>query len=165
MNRTFILGAALFVWLAAILSPGSSARADTVCTSPEGKYIEVDLQFRELRLKCGDVVTAEYPIAVGKMGWETSRGRHTVLEMQEDPWFRSPLNRSVLIPPGPDNPLGDRWIGFARTERGVQGIHGTNAPDLVLRRAQVSHGCIRMLNAHVRKVYAEVTPGTPVIIF
>jgi L,D-transpeptidase ErfK/SrfK len=47
--------------------------------------------------------------------------------------------KKEIIPPGPLNPLGDRWIG---TSLKHIGIHSTNQP-MSIGRA-LSHGCMRL---------------------
>ena len=63
------------------------------------------------------------------------------------------------IPPGPNNPLGTRWLGF---DWGGVGIHGTNAPWTVGSAA--SHGCLRMVTSEVEELFELVEVGTPVIV-
>ncbi|MEM8603295.1 MAG: L,D-transpeptidase, partial [Cyanobacteria bacterium P01_H01_bin.121] len=58
-----------------------------------------------------DAPLMSYPIAVGKDGWETPTGTFEVIQMLKDPAWEHPWNGSV-VPAGPGNPLGDRWIGF-----------------------------------------------------
>ena len=62
-----------------------------------------------------------------------------------------------MVPPGPDNPLGDyaMYLGWP-----TYLIHGTNKPYGVGRR--VSRGCIRMYPARRGALYAEIPVGTPV---
>lgn len=108
-----------------------------------------------------------FPIAVGREGFETPVGRFQVEEMVEHPEFvkvDSAVTLRVLkrIPPGPTNPLGERWIGFAHGEGWTVGIHGTPNPELLGRA--VSGGCIRMRNADVVRVYERVQLGTTVIV-
>ncbi|MEL7333315.1 MAG: L,D-transpeptidase, partial [Cyanobacteria bacterium J06560_2] len=64
------------------------------------------------------------------------------------------------IPPGPDNPLGDRWIGFWSNGEAQIGFHGTNQEELI--GEAVSHGCVRMRNRDIKKLYELVEIGTPV---
>jgi lipoprotein-anchoring transpeptidase ErfK/SrfK len=45
---------------------------------------------------------------------------------------------------------------------GFVGIHGTNRPELVPGR--VSHGCVRMRNADIRRLARLMPPGTPLTI-
>lgn len=102
-----------------------------------------------------------YPIAVGKAGWETPIGHYQVIDMRRHPAWEHPWNGKV-IPPGPDNPLGVRWIGFWTDGRNFIGFHGT--PDESLVGQAVSHGCIRMRNQDVLALYALVKIGTPVTV-
>ena len=66
------------------------------------------------------------------------------------------------IGPGPDNPLGDRWIGFTTAYGWTIGFHGTPQPELLGQA--VSHGCVRMRNRDVVDLYRRVDIGTPVIV-
>jgi lipoprotein-anchoring transpeptidase ErfK/SrfK len=51
----------------------------------------------------------------------------------------------------------------ALTMRGGEyAIHGTNNPGSI--GGFVSHGCIRMHNSDIRKLYSMVSIGTPVIV-
>jgi hypothetical protein len=100
-------------------------------------------------------------VAIGRPGWETPTGEFTITVKAKNPtWF--PPEWAVEeepVPPGPDNPLGDRWMGLS--EKGY-GIHATNAPSSIGRAA--SHGCIRMYPEHARDLYNQVKKGTPVTI-
>lgn len=100
---------------------------------------------------------ASYPIAVGKAGWETPIGSFRIILMQQDPTWRHPFTGEV-IPPGADNPLGSRWIGFWTDGVHQIGFHGTNQEDLIGQA--VSHGCIRMRDADAQALYAQVAIGT-----
>ncbi len=62
-----------------------------------------------------------------------------------------------MIPPGPDNPLGN--YALMLSERGYL-IHGTNKKFGV--GTQVSHGCFRMYNDNIGRLVYEVSKGTPV---
>jgi L,D-transpeptidase ErfK/SrfK len=112
--------------------------------------------------------TESFPIAIGKDGWDTPPGRFHVEEMVEHPDFLKidttvvPAQVIKRIPPGPTNPLGERWIGFAHGDGWTLGIHGTPNPELLGHA--VSHGCIRMRNSDVIRVYDRVQLGTTVIV-
>ena len=107
----------------------------------------------------GKKVMAKYPIAVGKAGWETPIGAFTVINKEEDPIFKS-FKTGIIIQPGPDNPLGVRWIGIWTDGKTQLGFHGTDQPELIGKA--VSHGCIRMHNKDVIALYKYVTIGTVV---
>jgi len=53
-----------------------------------------------------------------------------------------------VMPPGPDNPLGDYKLTLSW---GDYGIHGTAMPLGVGR--MVSHGCTRMYPGHIKKLF------------
>jgi L,D-transpeptidase ErfK/SrfK len=64
-----------------------------------------------------------------------------------------------IIPPGPENPLGDYAL---RLTRSGYLIHGTNRPYGVGMR--VTHGCVRMYPEDIEALFPEVPVGTPVQI-
>ena len=51
---------------------------------------------------------------------------------------------------------------FAHGEGWTLGFHGTPNPELIGQA--VSHGCVRMRNADVLKMYDRVQIGTPVTV-
>lgn len=105
-----------------------------------------------------------YPIGVAVEGWSTPRGTTRVVAKQVHPaWYPPPSIRKEqpdlpqMVPPGPDNPLGDYalrlgWPGYL--------IHGTNIPDGVGRNS--SHGCIRLYPEDIERLFNKVSVGTPV---
>ena len=121
----------------------------------------IRLTQRRVYVYRGDRVQTSYPIAIGRAGWETPTGTFKILHMERDPSWEHPLNGQV-IPPGPNNPLGRRWIGFWTDGKNFIGFHGT--PNERLIGQAVSHGCIRMRNRDVEALYDQVTVGTPVIV-
>lgn len=67
------------------------------------------------------------------------------------------LGRKLILPPGPNNPVGVAWIGL---DRPGYGIHGTPSPEAVGRTE--SHGCFRLANWNAEYLVKLVTVGTPV---
>jgi L,D-transpeptidase ErfK/SrfK len=95
-------------------------------------------------------VVMTYPMSIGRMDWETPLGRTRIVsKMRKPSWYPpasvlaeheadgNPLPR--VVPPGPDNPLGDYAMRLGLPS---YLIHGTNRPAGVGMR--VTHGCIRM---------------------
>lgn len=143
--------------------------APSVAPDPASPYLVIRLKDRRLDVMNDDAMTpvASFPIAVGREGRETPTGRFRVEEMIEHPDYQQidPHDRSRVlkrIPPGPANPLGERWIGFIRGDGWTIGIHGTPHPHLLGRA--VSGGCIRMRNADVVRVYEQIGLGTTVVV-
>jgi len=69
------------------------------------------------------------------------------------------LGRKLIIPPGPNNPVGVAWIGL---DRPGYGIHGTPEPEKVGRTE--SHGCFRLANWDARTLLDIAWTGLPVIV-
>lgn len=130
---------------------------------PEVQTVRLVLKLQErlLYVYDGERIKAAYPVAVGKAGWETPKGEFRVLEMVRQPGWTNPFTQEVM-PPGPDNPLGERWIAFWTDGTNYVGFHGT--PNRASVGQFASHGCVRMFNEHVRELYEVVQIGTPVVV-
>ncbi|MHB2016094.1 MAG: L,D-transpeptidase family protein [Candidatus Xenobia bacterium] len=126
--------------------------------------IIVDLGRYQLVLVDGTVVERRYPICCGQPGHPTPTGEFHVMDMVTNPtWYppKSPWAANAkIIPPGPDNPLGTRWMGL---DNDVVGIHGTNAPYSIGTAS--SHGCMRMHIKDVEELYKHVHVGMRVTIY
>lgn len=129
-----------------------------------GPRILVNLARFELLLDRPGTSLKRYPIACGSQDWPTPTGRFVIYEKVQDPSWIPPdspwAKEAKTIPPGPDNPLGTRWIGL---DWGNVGIHGTNA-DWSIGSAS-SHGCLRMYLSDVEELYDLVKADMPVTIF
>jgi lipoprotein-anchoring transpeptidase ErfK/SrfK len=123
--------------------------------------VVIKLNQRRVYIYQNQQLKTSYPIAVGREGWETPVGEYQVIEMISQPTWEHPLTGDI-IPPGPDNPLGERWIGFWTDGKNYIGFHGTPNTETVGQAA--SHGCIRMFNQDVLTLFQMVKIGTPVIV-
>ncbi len=155
--------------------PGISPTPSRLLSEPQGRlasvapalsallqpYMVVDLSDRQVSVYRGAIAQSSYAIAVGKAGWETPAGTFQVTDKQIDPHWQHPITKRD-IGPGPDNPLGSRWIGFWTDGIHVIGFHGTNQTELIGQA--VSHGCIRMTNPDIEALFEQVQVGTPVIV-
>ncbi|PSB32213.1 L,D-transpeptidase [Stenomitos frigidus ULC18] len=121
----------------------------------------VKLSQRRVYLYQGDRLLAKYTLAIGKQGWETPTGIFQVLSKEKNPVFKS-FRTGQLIEPGPDNPLGVRWIGIWTDGKTQIGFHGTNQEELLGQA--VSHGCLRMRNRDVTAMFDQVSLGTIVSV-
>ncbi|MGI0490490.1 L,D-transpeptidase [Alkalinema pantanalense CENA528] len=121
----------------------------------------VDLSDRVVYLYRHDKIKASYRVAIGQKGWETPTGNFRIKQMIPHPTWQHPLTDEIF-PPGLENPLGDRWIGFAADTTMKIGFHGTRETSSIGKA--VSHGCLRMTNQNVRSLYEEVSLGTVVTV-
>lgn len=110
----------------------------------------------------------DYPVGVSNAERKAPLGFSRVVSMVRNPAWHVPLSiqkemaeqgREVkkVVPPGPENPLGSRWIGFSD---GTYGFHGTTLPWSIKRYA--SHGCARFLREDIEDLFSRVRVGMPV---
>ncbi len=104
-----------------------------------------------------------WPIGIGAEEAPSPVGPFTVKSKDENPTWVVPasIQRTMehpraVVPPGPDNPLGDYRI---RLSIDVYAIHGTNDPWTVGRLT--THGCIRLYPEDIETLYPLVETGTP----
>lgn len=96
--------------------------------------IVIDVAKLNLTVYENDQVIATFPVAVGKSSTPTPLGEWKVIHKSMN-W---------------GNGFGTRWMGL-NVPWGIYGIHGTNKPGSIGTYA--SHGCIRMFNRDVEKLY------------
>lgn len=118
------------------------------------RRIVVSVPDRKLALIEDGRVVKTYRIAIGAKDSPSPSGSFTIAHRIPQPTYYAP---GIVTAPGPENPLGTRWIGLS--VKGF-GIHGTNQPGSIGRRA--SHGCVRMRNRDVEDLFERVRPGDSV---
>ncbi len=116
----------------------------------------------------GENTVITFPIGIGREGWSTPIGVTKITKKVPNPSWTPPASIRAehaaegdplppVVPPGPDNPLGPYALrlGFPSYL-----LHGSNKPYGIGMR--VSHGCIRLYNHDVGKLFAMVPEGTRV---
>src|SRR5262249_1987636 len=132
--------------------------------------IVINLGDRTLYWLRDDKVVGGFPVAVGRISWETPPGNYTIVGRRRDPvWHVPPSIQKemkergeevkTVVPAGPDNPLGSFWLQLSVPG---YGIHGTNKPTSVGKFT--THGCIRLRGDDIEHLYNEVPTGTTVDI-
>ncbi|MGB0953886.1 MAG: L,D-transpeptidase [Planctomycetota bacterium] len=100
-----------------------------------------------------------FAVSMGREGEPTPLGTFTLDICEKEPVYYPPGGQPV--PYGnPDNPLGERWMGFQEDRQ--YGIHGTNSEDTI--GSYESGGCIRMHNAEVIDLFDYLCKGISVTI-
>ena len=127
-------------------------------------YILVDRANFKLHFYRDLKLVKSYTVAIGAQGFATPAGLYDVQSKQVDPTWYVPEEdwagklAGTTVPPGPDNPLKARGMGF----NGGAGIHGTDEEASLGTAA--SRGCVRMAVPDVVDLYDQVDVGTPVYI-
>jgi lipoprotein-anchoring transpeptidase ErfK/SrfK len=129
-----------------------------------GPVILIRRSANRLTLYNGMKTVRTFTVATGQNVYPTPLGRFQIVVKWKNPWWYPPTQDSWAkglkpVPPGPNNPLGTRWMGLSSP--GV-GIHGTDEPASI--GYSLSHGCIRMLVPQAEWLFNHVDVGTPVFI-
>ena len=131
-------------------APAAISKAEVECR----RVIVVSLEDRKLALVANGQVKKVYRVAVGKPSTPSPVGTFTIERRAANPTYS---HDGRIVPPGPGNPVGTRWMGLSI--KGY-GIHGTNEPKSIGKAA--SHGCIRMAKADVEELFQLVAVGDAV---
>jgi lipoprotein-anchoring transpeptidase ErfK/SrfK len=110
-------------------------------------------------------LVAFYPATIGSAQRPAPSGTLRVLGVAPEPDYTyDPAklsydrgDRRVVVPPGPNNPVGTVWIDLSADS---YGIHGTPDPSKVAKTA--SNGCVRLTNWDAEQLAAAVKPGVTV---
>ena len=145
MKRYFLIVFIIFVCFSQVSADSKLGKA----------RIEINIPSLTLSLYNGDILLKEYPVCLGKNLTYTPQGEYRIIYKTVNPYW---INKDVVVPPGPGNPLGARWIGITR---GI-GIHGNSKPESIGRYE--SAGCIRMYNRDVEELYNLAPVNTSVAI-
>jgi lipoprotein-anchoring transpeptidase ErfK/SrfK len=113
---------------------------------PQGSIsIVINADKKTLTVYDDEKVHVVLPVAVGKYKTPTPIGEWRIVHKSAN-WGGG---------------FGSRWLGL-NVPWGIFGIHGTNKPSSIGTNA--SHGCIRMFNRDVERLYPIIPLGTPVSI-
>ncbi len=151
------------------LASGQVVRIDNrhiVSAALDSVELIVNVPQRMLFHRGADGVTVGYPVAVGRPSWPTPSGAFVVEVLERHPTWNVPVSileesrrrgriQAAVVPPGPDNPLGEFWIGLSSS--GI-GIHGTNTPSSIF--GAVSHGCVRVHADDIARLFGRIRVGT-----
>ena len=112
-----------------------------------------------------NILVISIPIGIGTDDNQSPVGEFRISEKRKNPsWYVPESIRKEnpdlpkVFPPGPDNPLGTRAMRLGHTSFLM---HGTSKRYGIGMR--VSHGCIRMYNKDVEKLFEIVKVGTKVV--
>lgn len=160
--------------------PWPNPPAGTLVTVPNPRPVEVEPTTR-LTISLGRKLVrayradgqliAQFPCSIAKDKSKRPIGEITVANCAADPNYTldpavfledaevQALGRKLLIPPGPNNPVGVAWISLSLPG---YGIHGTAKPEDIGETE--SHGCFRLANWNAKKLLEMISIGMPVVV-
>jgi L,D-transpeptidase ErfK/SrfK len=153
-------------------APEAEVSVPTRWIVPRSQYRGLVVNVPEMRLymfprraKPGERVTLRtWAVSIGLADQQSPLGRFTVRDKDKNPtWFvpdsiyKEMDEPRRVVPPGPDNPLGDYRL---RLSEGSYSIHGTNTPWSIGR--ETTHGCVRLYPEDLEVLYPMVPVGMPV---
>ncbi len=116
-------------------------------------------------------IMAQFPCSIGADAAKRPVGALQVVAAAENPVYtfdpevfpedaeaRS-LGRRLILPAGPNNPVGTVWLSL---DRPGYGIHGTPKPEDIGRTE--SHGCFRLANWNAERLLRLVIVPMPVTV-
>jgi len=142
--------------------------------SPRGAAARILISITDRVLEVfdsGGSVLAHYPVSIARDVSKRPLGELKVIVVIRNPDYTfdpevfpesaeaREIGHRLILPPGPNNPVGVAWIGL---DRPGYGIHGTPEPEHVGRTE--SHGCFRLANWDALDILEFAYAGLPVVI-
>jgi lipoprotein-anchoring transpeptidase ErfK/SrfK len=133
-------------------------------------HIYLSAHVLEARDAAGGLI-AHFPVSIARMAEKRPEGElHVTVVIANPNYTFDPdvfpesaegreLGRKLVVPPGPNNPVGVAWIGL---DLPGYGIHGTPVPEQVGRTE--SHGCFRLANWDALTLLDLAWVGLPVVV-
>jgi len=156
------------------LQPGVELVVPKIETPPvrQASVVRINLSQRWLRaFDDRGLLLLHFPCSIGRIAEKRPVGELQVLVTAKDPNYTFDpavfpesaeargIRTKLILPPGPNNPVGVAWIGLNRPGFG---IHGTPGPEQVGRTE--SHGCFRLANWNAELLRRRVKPGITVVV-
>jgi len=155
------------------ISAGTTLKIpDVNYPAPDGKAALIVIHLSDKFLEAFDEQTnllAHFPCSIAAKVEKRPVGELHVVVVAPNPNYtldpelfpESPeaqtLDHKIILPPGPNNPVGIAWIGLDKTG---YGIHGSPNPEQIGRTE--SHGCFRLANWDAEYLLKLVWGGMPV---
>lgn len=130
---------------------------------PQGDHIVVDKSEGVMKvLDSDDRLIAQFPVTIGSTQYPLPIGTWKVttyaflppFNYQPDILQNAKTDEDVMLPPGPNGPVGVAWLDLTKEH---YGIHGTDEPQTIGRAE--SSGCIRLANWDVLRLSRMMKPG------
>lgn len=161
-------------FLIALNSDAAFAEGETITVVNPGESLDLDVRYirvlkRLSRLSAYNTagrLVANYPVTIGSDAMPSPEGTVSVVAIAPDPTYhydpevnfqQGENTEPLVLPPGPNGPVGSVWIDLSRP---TYGLHGTPEPSVLFQKS--SHGCVRLTNWDAEELAALVHEGTVV---
>lgn len=156
------------------VAPGTTIKAPFIPAPSRERAAFVRIELSAKVLEAFDSETnliAHFPCSIAARVEKRPAGKLTVVTGAANPNYSfdpavfpeseeaQRIGRKLIIPPGPNNPVGVAWISL---DKPGYGIHGTPRPEQVGRTE--SHGCFRLANWNAEYLLKIVWAGMPVYV-
>ncbi|MGZ3215439.1 L,D-transpeptidase family protein [Paracoccus sp. T5] len=114
-------------------------------------------------------MVVDYPATIGSSATPSPEGTHNVRSVAVNPNYtynpdvnfkQGDNDRKLVVPPGPNGPVGTVWIGLTKP---TYGIHGTPTPSQLF--SNQSMGCVRLTNWDAEELAKMVSIGGTTVEF
>jgi lipoprotein-anchoring transpeptidase ErfK/SrfK len=161
-------------FLKALNPDAAFAQGESISVAAPGdrlvaEVVRIEIRKSERRAVAFDAegrMVANYPVAIGSAVTPSPAGVVEVVAIAMDPTYSylpdtnfvvDGVTESLILPPGPNGPVGSVWIDLSKP---TYGLHGTNTPAALFQAE--SRGCVRFTNWDVEELAHLVKPGTTV---
>ena len=139
---------------------------------PAGKVVRIVIDKAEGEMRGYDdtgAILIAAPATIGSPDTPSPTGEMKVTKAFPDPHYvydpkknfqQGKNRRRLVLPPGPNGPVGSMWIDLTKP---TYGIHGTPEPSQISKTA--SHGCVRLTNWDAGQLGAMIVPNTTTVTF
>jgi lipoprotein-anchoring transpeptidase ErfK/SrfK len=138
--------------------------AENTAMPAKAGSIEIDKSERILFVRgAGDRIVASFPVSIGGPLDPLPVGRMKIVNEVKNPSFTydpallkdaKPGTSKTEIAPGPNNPVGNIWLGLSKPH---WGIHGTPSPERLGR--EETNGCVHLTNWDAQRLATLAKPG------
>ncbi|MDQ1900385.1 L,D-transpeptidase [Paracoccus sp. WLY502] len=154
------------------LVPGATIKVVDTGSRMRGSVARILVDVNTRRVAGFDAngrLLVDYPATIGSSATPSPSGSHHVKTVALNPNYtydpkknfqQGDNDKVLVVPPGPNGPVGTVWIGLSKP---TYGIHGTPTPSQLFRNQ--SMGCVRLTNWDAEELARMVGTETTTVEF
>ena len=154
------------------LVPGNTIKVVDTGSRMRGSVARILVDVNTRRVAGFDAngkLLVDYPATIGSSATPSPSGTHQVKTVALNPNYtydpkknfqQGDNDKVLVVPPGPNGPVGTVWIGLSKP---TYGIHGTPTPSTLFRNQ--SMGCVRLTNWDAEELARMVSADKTTVEF